>query len=31
MDLLIAKLLSPPPDLEQNSLLVIFDIVTLRG
>jgi len=30
-DLLIAKLLPPPPDLEPNSLLVIFDIVTLRG
>src|ERR1700730_17901406 len=30
-DLLIAKMLPPPPDLEPNSLLVIFDIVTLRG
>jgi protocatechuate 3,4-dioxygenase, beta subunit len=30
-DLLIAKLLPPPPDLEPNSQLVIFDIVTLRG
>jgi len=30
-DLLIAKLLPAPPDLEPNSLLVIFDIVTLRG
>jgi protocatechuate 3,4-dioxygenase, beta subunit len=30
-DLLIAKLLPAPPDLEPNSQLVIFDIVTLRG
>jgi protocatechuate 3,4-dioxygenase, beta subunit len=30
-ELLIAKLLPPPPDLERNSLLAIFDIVTLRG
>jgi protocatechuate 3,4-dioxygenase beta subunit len=30
-DLLIAKVLPPPPDLEPNSLLVVFDIVTLRG
>ena len=31
VDLLIAKVLPPPPDLEPNSQLVIFDIVTLRG
>jgi protocatechuate 3,4-dioxygenase, beta subunit len=30
-DLLIAKLLPPPSDLEPNSQLAIFDIVTLRG
>jgi protocatechuate 3,4-dioxygenase beta subunit len=30
-DLLIAKLLPSPSDLEPNSQLVIFDIVTLRG
>lgn len=30
-DLLIAKVLPPPPDLEPNSQLVIFDIVTLGG
>ncbi|MGA2127565.1 MAG: protocatechuate 3,4-dioxygenase [Xanthobacteraceae bacterium] len=30
-DLLIARMLPPPADLEQSSLLVIFDIVTLRG
>jgi protocatechuate 3,4-dioxygenase, beta subunit len=30
-DLLIAKVLPPPPDLDPNSQLVIFDIVTLRG
>jgi protocatechuate 3,4-dioxygenase, beta subunit len=30
-DLLIAKLLPGPPDLEPNSLLAMFDIVTLKG
>lgn len=30
-DLLIAKVMPSPPDLEPNSQLVIFDIVTLRG
>jgi protocatechuate 3,4-dioxygenase beta subunit len=30
-ELLIAKLLPPPPDLEPDSRLVIFDIVTFRG
>jgi len=30
-DLLIAKLLPPPSDLEPSSQLVIFDIVTLQG
>ena len=30
-DLLIAKLLPSPSDLEPNSQLVTFDIVTLQG
>jgi protocatechuate 3,4-dioxygenase beta subunit len=30
-ELLIARLLPPTPDLEPNSRLVMFDIVTLLG
>jgi protocatechuate 3,4-dioxygenase beta subunit len=30
-DLLISKLLSPPPDAELDSRLVVFDVVTLKG
>ncbi|HEV2545715.1 MAG TPA: hypothetical protein VGU20_00095 [Stellaceae bacterium] len=30
-ELLIAKVLPPTPELEPNSQLVVFDIVTVRG